>query len=254
MIHRFARQSALITGAAGDIGSAVARALIAEGALVTLVDRDATAVSALASELGEAARAEPADVTVEADVERVVAAAHRFGGGLRLVFNNAGVEGAVAPLSELDLDAFAAVLKVNVLGAAAVLKHTLPLLGAGAVVVQSASVAGLSGAPFVGPYVASKHALLGLTKVASREVSMRGVRVVAICPGPVEGRMMTSIDGGRTATGTAAGAGRVGTTTTLDGGRYATIDEVVGAVLFLFSAEAGFISGSGLVMDGGRLA
>lgn len=106
----------------------------------------------------------------------------------------------------------------------------------------------------MGPYVASKHALLGLTKVASREVAARGVRVVAICPGPVAGRMMQRIDSGRAADGTPSGAARTPRATTLDDGRYATVDEVVGAVLFLLGPDAGFVSGSGLVLDGGRLA
>ncbi|GAA3238343.1 SDR family oxidoreductase [Pseudonocardia petroleophila] len=254
MTDRFRLRSALVTGASGDIGSAVARALVAEGALVTLVDRDVVAVSELAAELGASARAEPADVTSEAEVERAVATAAEFGRGLHLVFNNAGIEGAVGPLHELDLAELTRVLQVNVVGAAAVLKHTLPLLGPGSVVVQTASTAGLSGAPFVGPYVASKHALLGLTKVASREVAARGVRVVAICPGPVAGRMMQRIDSGRAAAGTPSGAARTPASTTLDDGRYATVDEVVGAVLFLLGPEAGFVSGSGLVLDGGRLA
>ncbi|MEU7810920.1 SDR family oxidoreductase [Pseudonocardia sp. NPDC049154] len=246
MVERFRDRSALVTGASGDIGSAVARGLVAEGARVTLVDRDAAAVTALAAELGEAAHAEPADVTVEADVERAVAAAARFGEGLHLVFNNAGIEGPIGPLHELDLAALIHVLQVNVVGAAAVLKHALPLLGPGGVVVQSGSTAGLSGAPSVGPYVASKHALVGLTRVASREVAARGVRVVAICPGPVAGRMMSSIDGGRTGPRTVP--------TALDGGRYATVDEIAGAVLFLLGPEAGFVAGSTFVVDGGRLA
>ncbi|MFR9800853.1 SDR family NAD(P)-dependent oxidoreductase [Pseudonocardia sp. RS010] len=254
MTDRFPDRSALVTGASGDIGSAVARGLVAEGARVTLVDRDAAAVTALAAELGAAARGVEADVTVEADVERAFAAAVEFGRGLHLVFNNAGIEGPVGPLHELDLDRLAAVLQVNVVGAAAVLKHTLPHLGPGGVVVQTASTAGLSGAPLMGPYVASKHALLGLTTVASREVAPRAVRVTAVCPGPVAGHMMSRIDGGRSDLGAPSGAGRLPTGTILDGGRYATVEEVAGSVSFLLGPDAGFVTGSALVADGGRLS
>ncbi|MFJ8816581.1 SDR family NAD(P)-dependent oxidoreductase [Amycolatopsis thermoflava] len=249
-MSRFSGRSALVTGAAGEIGSAVAERLVSEGALVTLVDRDAGALAALSDKLGPRASGVPADVTVEGEVEQAVAAAARFGGGLHLVFNNAGVEGPVGPIQDLDLAALERVLRVNVLGAAAVLKHSLRLLGPGGVVVQTGSTASVAGAPRLGPYVASKHALLGLTKVASREVAGRGVRVTAICPGPVAGRMMARINGGRGGAATAS----VSDPAALDGGRYATVAEIAATVVFLLSEEAGFVTGTGMLVDGGRLA
>jgi NAD(P)-dependent dehydrogenase (short-subunit alcohol dehydrogenase family) len=108
----------------------------------------------------------------------------------------------------------------------------------------------VSGAPHLAPYVASKHALLGLTRSAAQEVAARGIRVTAVLPGPVEGRMMDRISDGRTTAGTSA------TTrpTLLDGGRRARIEEVVGAALFLLSEEASFVTGDGLLVDGGRRA
>ncbi|SDZ01429.1 NAD(P)-dependent dehydrogenase, short-chain alcohol dehydrogenase family [Geodermatophilus africanus] len=248
--QRFTGLSILVTGAAGEIGSAVAGALVAEGARVTLADLDATVLTQLADELGSAAHAVPTDVTVEEDVERAVAEAVAFAGGLHGVFNNAGIEGPVGPITELDLDRFAQVLRINVLGAAAVLKHSLPRLDAGGAVVQTGSTASVAGSAHMAPYVASKHALLGLTRVASREVAARGVRVTAVLPGPVHGRMMQRIESGRSGSGTATAT----TPTALDGGRYATVAEVVSAVLFLLSGEAGFVAGTGLLMDGGRLA
>jgi len=248
--QRFAGRSALVTGAAGEIGSAVARALVEEGATVTLVDRDKAAVATVAAELGSRAHAVAADVTVESDVEHAVTEAYEFGNGLQCVFNNAGIEGPVGPIEDLDLARLEQVLAVNVLGAAAVLKHSLRRLGSGGVIVQTGSTASLAGAPHMGPYVASKHALLGLTKVASREASARGVRVAAVCPGPVAGRMMERINSGRSESNTATAA----SATTVDGGRYASVGEIVSAVLFLLSEDAGFVSGSALVVDGGRLA
>lgn len=249
-MNRFEGRSALVTGAAGEIGAAVAQRLVAEGALVTLVDRDAGALASLCDSLGSRALAVPADVTVEVEVERALAAAADFGGGLHLVFNNAGIEGPVGPIQDLDLAALERVLRVNVVGAAAVLKHSLRVLGSGGVVVQTGSTASLAGAPHLGPYVASKHALLGLTKVASREVAGRGVRVTAICPGPVAGPMMNRINGGRDDAGTPAKPDPA----VLDGGRYATAAEIAATVTFLLSDEAGFVTGTGVLVDGGRLA
>src|ERR1700749_3710264 len=103
MTGRFTARSALVTGAAGDIGSSVARSLAAEGAKGTLVDRDGASLVALTADLGPAVQAIETDVTVEEQVESAVAAAVRFGGGLHLVFNNAGVEGPIGPLDQLDL-------------------------------------------------------------------------------------------------------------------------------------------------------
>jgi NAD(P)-dependent dehydrogenase (short-subunit alcohol dehydrogenase family) len=248
--QRFAGRSVLVTGAAGEIGSTVARGLVEEGAKVTLVDRDSEALTALAAELGARAHPVTTDITVESEVVRAVDEAANFGDGLHGVFNNAGIEGPVGPITDLDLGRLEQVLKVNVWGAAAVLKHCLRHLGPGGVVVQTGSTASLAGAPHMGPYVASKHALLGLTKVASREVAARGVRVVALCPGPVVGRMMDRINDGRSAANTATSANA----TTLDEGRYASVEEVASAALFLLSDEAGFVTGTHLVVDGGRLA
>lgn len=248
--RRFAGRSALVTGAAGDIGSAVARALVEEGARVTLLDRDAHALESLGRDLGPAALAVAADVTREPEVEEAVEKAVGFGGGLHLVFNNAGTEGPVGPLEELDLAELERTLRINVVGAAAVLKHSLRHMGPGGSVVQTGSTASVSGAAHLIPYVASKHALLGMTRAASREVAGRGVRVSAICPGPVRGQMMERISGGRADAGTPT----TPDPTTLDGGRRAEVGEIVSAVLFLLSEESGFVTGTGLLADGGRLA
>jgi NAD(P)-dependent dehydrogenase (short-subunit alcohol dehydrogenase family) len=100
------------------------------------------------------------------------------------------------------------------------------------------------------PYVASKHALLGLTRTASREVAARGIRVCAVLPGPTEGRMMERLEQGRATSGSVSTVA----STVLDGGRYATVAEIVAAVMFLCSPDASFVSGAGLLVDGGRSA
>lgn len=252
---RFRGKSALVTGAGGDIGSAVASRLAREGAYVTLVDRDSKALDAVASEIvrndGKAQiNVHVADVADEGSVAQAIAAAVSSGGRLDCIFNNAGITGPVTPITELDLDEVARVLQVNLLGAAAVLKHAIPHLERGGVIVQTCSTASLTGAPHMAAYVMSKHALLGLTKSVAKEVATRGIRVCSVSPGPVAGRMMTSINADREDAGTLAPPN----TLALDDGRYASIGEIASAVMFLLSDEASFVSGSTLIVDGGRLA
>jgi NAD(P)-dependent dehydrogenase (short-subunit alcohol dehydrogenase family) len=246
----FDGRGALVTGAAGDLGRAIVRALVDRGARVAMLDVDAEALHALERELGTSVKPIPCDVAEEAQVADAVAAATAFADGLDLVVSNAGIEGPVGPLEELDLTAFERVLRINVLGPAAVLKHVLPGLSRGACVVHTGSTASVAGAPHVAPYVASKHALLGLTRAASREVAARGIRVCAVLPGPIEGRMMERLDDRRATSGAVTSAA----STVLDGGRYAKVEEVVAAVLFLLGPDAGFVAGTGLLVDGGRLA
>jgi NAD(P)-dependent dehydrogenase (short-subunit alcohol dehydrogenase family) len=233
----FAGRTAVVTGAAGEIGGAVVARLAAEGARVLAVDR--TAVPA-----GPSIRPHVADVTDPAAVAGYAAAAAALGDGVVDLFvNNAGTEGRVARLEDLSVEDFDRVQAVNVRGVFLGLKHVLPLMPRGGAVVDTGSLASLRGSPGVGAYVASKHAVLGLTRTAALEQAERGVRVCAVCPGPVEGRMMASLDAGRGRSGPPA-----------DGARYATVDEVVGAICFLLGPDAGFVTGTALTVDGGRTA
>lgn len=251
----FTGKVALITGGGGGIGRATALAFAARGAQVVVVDFDAQigedAVSAVHAAGGDA-RFVQADVTKSADVRNYVKAAMNAFGRIDCFFNNAGIEGKVVPIQEYDEDMFDAVIAVNLKGVFLGLRHVLPVMlqqGSGTV-VNTASVAGLFGGPGMPAYVASKHAVLGLTKVASADVAAHGIRVNAICPGPVETRMMRSLEAQRNPNdpGAIADALRAGMPT----GRYTMPEEIANTVLFLCSDLSGNMTGTQIVVDGGR--
>jgi NAD(P)-dependent dehydrogenase (short-subunit alcohol dehydrogenase family) len=247
---RFAGRTAVVTGAGGNIGSATVQRLAREGARVLAVDRDGTAAERTAASAGSGVQAYTADVTRSAEVAAYAAAAAELGGGeIGLFFNNAGIEGPIAPLDEVDEDAFDAVIAVNVKGTFLGLKHVLPFMRAGAAIVNTASVGALGATPSLGPYVASKHAVLGLTRTAAKEVAARGIRVNAVCPGPVGGRMMESIE-----QGTGLADARALFTAGIPAGRYATPEDVAAAVSYLLSDDAAYVTGNAHVVDGGMTA
>ena len=140
------------------------------------------------------------DVADEASVASVVAAAVSVLGGISIFFNNAGIEGAVHPITEYPLAEFRRVLDVNVIGVFLGLKHVIPVMlaGAGGAIINTSSTAGLTGTPGVSAYNASKHTVIGLTRSAAAEWAARGIRINAVSPGPIDSRMMASLeDGGR---------------------------------------------------------
>ena len=251
----FTGKVALITGGGGGIGRATALAFAARGAKVVVVDFDPQigedTVSAVHAAGGDA-RFVQADVTKSADVRNYVKAAVNAYGRIDCFFNNAGIEGKVVPIQEYDEDVFDAVIAVNLKGVFLGLRHVLPVMlqQRGGTVVNTASVAGLFGGPGMPAYVASKHAVLGLTKVASADVAGQGVRVNAVCPGPVETRMMRSLEAQRNPNdpGAIADAMRAGMPT----GRYTMPAEIASTVLFLCSDLSGNMTGTQIVVDGGR--
>ncbi len=251
----FTGKVALVTGGGGGIGRAASLAFAARGARVVVVDHDPAigedTVSALHAAGGDA-RFVQADVTRSADVQNYVKAALNAYDRIDCFFNNAGIEGKVMPIQEYDEDVFDAVIAVNLKGVFLGLRHVLPVMlrQGGGTVVNTASVAGLFGGPGMPAYVASKHAVLGLTKVASADVAGQGVRVNAVCPGPVETRMMRSLEAQRNPNDPAAiaDAMRAGMPT----GRYTMPEEIANTVLFLCSELSGNMTGTQVVVDGGR--
>ena len=246
---------ALITGGGNGLGRAAALGFVTRGAKVVIVDHDRTAGEATAGILrqqGGDALFVPADVTQSADVQNYVKVTLEKYGSIDCFYNNAGIEGAVAPTHQYDEDMFDRVMAVNVKGIFLGLRLVLPVMiqqGRGSV-VNTASVAGLVGSPGMPAYVASKHAVIGLTKTASGEVARSGVRVNCICPGPIDTRMIHSLE----AMLNPDDPGSVGSRyqSTIPIGRYGTAKEVANLVLFLSSDLASNITGAQYVVDGGR--
>jgi NAD(P)-dependent dehydrogenase (short-subunit alcohol dehydrogenase family) len=250
----FTGKVAIVTGGANGIGAAVVRGFVQRGGLVAIVDRDADAGAALAAELGRAAIFRAADVTRTADVAAYVAAALDAFGTVDCFHNNAGIEGKVAPTAEYEEAMFDAVMGVNVKGVFLGLRHVLPVMlrqGRGAV-VNTASIAGLVGTAGMPAYVASKHAVIGLTKVAAAEVGKDGIRVNAVCPGPIATRMVQDIAKQVSPNNPDSVEARYSAGLPLR--RYGTAEEVANLVLFLCSDLASNITGAQYVVDGGRTA
>ena len=253
----FTGKVALITGGGNGIGRAACVGFALRGARVVVVDRDGTAAEATAGIIrqknGEAL-AVTADVTKSDEVKAYVKAAIDKFGRIDCFFNNAGIEGTLAPTAEYDEAMFDAVIGVNVKGVFLGLRHVLPEMirqGSGAV-VNTASVAGLVGSPGMPAYVASKHAVIGLTKAAAGEVGRQGIRVNAVCPGPVDTRMIHALE--KQIDPANPDAVGVRYQAALPSGRYSTAEEIANMVLFLCSDLAANTTGGQFVVDGGRTA
>jgi NAD(P)-dependent dehydrogenase (short-subunit alcohol dehydrogenase family) len=245
---------AVVTGGGNGIGRAVSLGFAQRGARVVVVDRDGNAAAGVAAEIGKAAISVAADVTRAADVQAYVKAALDAFGRIDLFHNNAGIEGKVAPTAEYDEAVYDAVMGVNAKGVFLGLRHVLPVMirqGSGAV-VNTASIAGLVGTIGMSAYVASKHAVIGLTKVAAGEVGPLGIRVNAVCPGPIATRMVQDI------ARQVSPNNPEGVEQRYAGGiplrRYGTAEEVANLVLFLCSDLASNITGAQYAVDGGRTA
>jgi NAD(P)-dependent dehydrogenase (short-subunit alcohol dehydrogenase family) len=230
---------ALVAGAAGDIGAAVVAALTARGAHVIGADR-APADVAL-------------DVTAPEQWEAVVAEIDRAHGRLDVLVNAAGVEGPAGPLWTTALEDFEAVMRVNATGTFLGLRASLPLMSKrGGAIVNLASTAGILGLPGMSPYVASKHAVVGLTRAAAIEGARFGVRVNAVCPGPTAGRMMDAVEHGARP-GDPARA-RTAYEAAIPLRRYATPEEIASTIAHLTSPAAAYVTGAVIPIDGGMSA
>jgi 3alpha(or 20beta)-hydroxysteroid dehydrogenase len=246
---RLSGKVALITGAAGEIGKATAEKFLKEGAKVSLVDLNEETLSQTKEELelyGEMITIR-ADVSIEADVKNYVNKSVEHFGRIDIFFNNAGIEGKVAPLIQQNVEDFQRVMNVNVLGVFLGLKHVLPIMiaqGYGSI-INSSSVAGLNATPNISPYTASKHAVVGLTKSAAIEAASTNVRVNSIHPTAVDSRMMHSLEKGM-------GVSQDTIAQSIPLRRYGTSEEIANLVLFLASDDSTFITGAQYRIDGGK--
>jgi NAD(P)-dependent dehydrogenase (short-subunit alcohol dehydrogenase family) len=189
---------AVITGAGGDIGGAAAVLLAERGAAIVAVDRNAAGLAALPGRLPNDARliSVEADVSDEASVEGYVARALEAFGEIDLFFNNAGIEGsrtgAWRAITELSLADFRQIIDVNAKGVFLGLKHVIPAMAerGGGAIVNTSSIYGLKGSRNQIAYVASKHAVWAMTMTAAKECAASGIRVNAVAPGAIQGRML----------------------------------------------------------------
>ncbi len=246
-----------ITGAAGGIGREAALRFAAEGASVVAVDLAGDALEEtvrLVSAAGGSAASVSADVTDEAQVRSYVEAAVTTFGGLDALVNNAGIEGPITPLTDTDVGQFDRVLAVNVRGVFLGMKHAGPVIAGrgGGAIVNLSSVAGLSGTPGIVAYGASKHAVIGLTKTAALEFAPLRIRVNAVCPSPIETRMMRALEEGMNPADPAAVHDLIAASIPL--GRYGEPVDVAALMLFLCSDDAAFLSGAAIPIDGAMRA
>jgi len=244
---------ALVTGASSGIGRATARAFAREGYTTILADLDEgqgrSAVLECEQE-GAIARFIECDVSNETAVQSLIAEIVADFGRLDAAFNNAGIEGEVAPTGECSTSNFDRVIAVNLRGVFLCMREELRQMSSqenGGTIVNTSSVAGLVGLPGIPAYDASKHALVGLTRTAALEYARQGIRVNAICPGAIETpmleRFMSASEGGRDAMIKTEPVGRIGTP-----------EEIASAVVWLSGPGATFITGQAIAADGGWTA
>lgn len=242
----------LVTGALTGIGRATALAFARQGSHLAVSGRREAEGQTLAAELralGAQAEFYRADVRDEADVRSLIEQTVQRFGRLDIAINNAGVEGQIGPITEQSIDNFAHTFDTNVLGTLLCLKHELRAMreqGSGSIVNLS-SIVGQVGAAGASVYVASKHAVEGLTKTAALEAAAIGVRVNAVAPGPVATAMLDRFVGGSEET-------KAGFLSSVPAKRAATVEEIAQTVVFVAGDQARYLTGQSIVVDGGYTA
>lgn len=247
---------AVVTGAAGMIGTATMKLLAERGARLVAVDRDQNQLQAAIKDLPASAQAlaVAADVTQEDEVAEYVRVTLDKFGSIDVFYNNAGIEGDIAPIVRYSLETFRRVLDVNVVGVFLGMKHVLPVMlkqNSGSI-INTASIAGLIGSPEIAVYSASKHAVIGLTKSAATECAGTNVRVNCVCPGLIDSRMLSAIVEGRNPGNAPVPNEKI--VDRIPARRLGHAAEVASVVAFLASDEASYVSGSAYTVDGGRTA
>ena len=239
----------LITGALSGIGRAAAVAFAKADHRLVVSGRKQDAGQALVRELrslGAEVEFVQADVRNEDDVRRLVDRTVERFGRLDVAVNNAGTEGQVGPITDQTAESYAATFDTNVLGVILSMKHEVRVMkgqGRGSI-INISSTYGHEGAAGASVYVASKHAVEGLTKSVALEVAKSGIRVNAVAPGPTDTGMLTRF------TGTPENKAALAATVPM--GRLGLTEELANAIVFIASDEASFINGHILNVDGGK--
>jgi NAD(P)-dependent dehydrogenase (short-subunit alcohol dehydrogenase family) len=239
----------IVTGGGTGIGRATALAMARAGAVVVIGNRDAAKgeeVVALIRQAGGRAVFQKTDVSKSADVKRLVDKAVAGFGRLDAAFNNAGIDGEQVPLHEQDIDKAGVLFDVNIKGVFYSMKYEIEqmLKTGGGSIVNTSSIFGLNGYPGWSLYVATKHAITGMTKAAALDYAKRNVRVNAVGPGPVETPLLQKGTGGDPHSYAAF----------VPMGRIGQPDEIADAVVWLLSDEARYVTGHTLPVDGGVCA
>lgn len=240
----------IITGGAGSVGLASAKALAEAGATLMLVDRDAAALEQSADSIGaKDTLVAVADISNTSEVQAFVKQAVDAWGKIDVVFANAGISGTNAAVTDFPEDIFDAVLDVNVRGTFLTLKHSIPYIRDGGSIVVTSSIMGVRTRPGTVGYITSKHALIGMVRCVARELAGRNIRANIIAPGPLENEFQQTIEDRVSA------AMGVNATEMLNNmiplGRHGTAEEISRAVLFLASDQSSFTTGAVLMADGG---
>jgi NAD(P)-dependent dehydrogenase (short-subunit alcohol dehydrogenase family) len=240
----FENKVAIVTGGGSGIGRATALLLAEQGAQLIVADVNEAGGNETVDAIGGGARFVRADVTNPADVDGLVAACE---GRLDIAFNNAGTSGNFGNVADTDIDEWRGVVDLNLVGVYLCMRAEIPLMSAGGVIVNTSSGAGLMGFAGLSAYVASKHAVIGLTKTAALEYARAGIRINAVCPGTVRTPMLEGFFGGDETALQAMGE-------MMPIGRLATPEEIAAAVVWLCSDQASYVTGMAMPVDGGAAA